>query len=86
MIFDLLSLAFCGVLLWQLARFEISSWRLDDHAPTYMATPLWIPRLALLVGAAALMFSMVRTLAADVLRLRPGVTTEGKLREGRHEP
>jgi TRAP-type transport system small permease protein len=85
-IFDLLSLAFCGILLWQLARFEISSWRLDDHAPTYLATPLWIPRLAMLIGAAALLFSMVRTLVADVVRLRPGRMATGKPMEGRHEP
>src|SRR6267154_471846 len=45
-IFDLLSLAFCVLLLWQLIKFEISSWRFDDHAPTYLATPLWIPRVA----------------------------------------
>jgi TRAP-type transport system small permease protein len=84
-IFDLLSLTFCGLLLWQLARFEMSSWRLDDHAPTYLATPLWIPRLAMFLGAAALLFSMLRTLAADVSRLRPGVTA-GKPTEGWHEP
>jgi TRAP-type transport system small permease protein len=69
-IFDLLSLAFCGALLWQLLRFEMSSWRFDDHAPTYLATPLWIPRLAMAVGAAALLFSMARTLAADIARLK----------------
>jgi TRAP-type transport system small permease protein len=85
-IFDLLSLAFCGILLWQLVRFEMSSWRLDDHAPTYLATPLWIPRLAMLVGATALVFSMVRTLTADFSSLRSGVTTAGKPLESRHEP
>src|SRR6266478_2260477 len=69
-IFDLLSLAFCMALLWQLVRFEMSSWRFDDHAPTYLATPLWLPRLAMVVGAAALLFSMARTLAADIARLR----------------
>lgn len=69
-IFDLLSLAFAMALLWQLVRFEMSSWRFDDHAPTYLATPLWIPRLAMVVGAAALLFSMVRTLAADIARLK----------------
>ena len=69
-IFDLLSLAFCMFLLWQLARFEMSSWRFDDHAPTYLATPLWIPRCAMVVGAAALTFSVARTLAADIARLR----------------
>jgi TRAP-type transport system small permease protein len=78
-IFDLLSLAFGLALLWQLVRFEMSSWRFDDHAPTYLATPLWIPRLAMAVGAAALLFSMARTLMADIARLR-------RLRRGAGEP
>jgi TRAP-type C4-dicarboxylate transport system permease small subunit len=69
-VFDLLSLAFAMALLWQLIRFEMSSWRFDDHAPTYLATPLWIPRLAMVVGAAALLVSMARTLAADIARLK----------------
>jgi TRAP-type C4-dicarboxylate transport system permease small subunit len=69
-VFDLLSLAFATALLWQLIRFEMSSWRFDDHAPTYLATPLWIPRLAMAIGAAALLFSMARTLVADIARLK----------------
>ena len=69
-IFDLLSLTFCVLLLWQLARFELSSFRFHDRAPTYLATPLWIPQIAMMLGAAALCFSMVRTLAADIARLR----------------
>jgi TRAP-type transport system small permease protein len=81
-IFDVLSLAFCAILLWQLARFEMSSWRFDDHAPTYLATPLWIPRCAMAAGAAALLFSMARTLAADIARLRD----RGKAPGSRHEP
>ena len=65
------------LLLWQLARFEISSWRFDDRAPTYLATPLWIPQAAMLLGAAALCFSMLRTLAADVARLRSARADDG---------
>jgi TRAP-type C4-dicarboxylate transport system permease small subunit len=77
-IFDLLSLAFCVLLLWQLARFEITSFRYGDRAPTYLATPLWLPQIAMMLGAAALCFSMIRTLAADIARLRAfGTTTEG---------
>jgi len=77
-IFDLLSLTFCVLLLWQLTKFEITSYRFGDHAPTYLATPLWIPQIAMMLGAAALGFSMVRTLAAHVARLRAfGKTTEG---------
>ena len=77
-IFDVLSLAFCVLLLWQLIRFQISSFRFGDQAPTYLATPLWIPRVAMLVGAAALCFSMMRTLAADIgIVRRLGGATEG---------
>src|SRR4029077_17303300 len=81
-IFDLLSLAFCVLLLWQLVRFEISSFRFGDRAPTYLATPLWIPQIAMMLGAAALCFSMLRTLAVDAARLR----ALGKTSEGADEP
>jgi len=81
-IFDLLSLIFCILLLSQLVRFEITSFRFSDHAPTYLATPLWIPQLAMMLGVLALCFSMVRTLAADVARLR----ALGKTKDGVHEP
>jgi TRAP-type C4-dicarboxylate transport system permease small subunit len=70
LIFDVLSLAFCGLLTWQLARFEIASWRFDDHAPTYLATPLWLPRAAMVFGTAALCVTVLRTLLVDIKRLR----------------
>src|SRR6202451_2176981 len=80
-IFALLSLAFCVLLLWQLARFELSSFRFGDRAPTYLATPLWIPQIAMMLGASALCFSMARTLAADVARLRALGKTTGRASE-----
>jgi TRAP-type transport system small permease protein len=80
-IFDVLSLIFCALLLWQLARFQLSSFRFGDQAPTYLATPLWIPRIAMAVGAAAICFSMVRTLAADVAALRAAGRTTAASRE-----
>src|SRR5262249_35341176 len=61
-IFDLLSLAFCVLLLWQLVRFEMMSFRFGDRAPTYLSTPLWIPQAVMMIGVAALCFSMLRTL------------------------
>jgi len=82
LIFDLLSLTFCVLLLWQLMRFEISSWRFEDHAPTYLGTPLWIPRVAMVVGAAALCVSMVRTLVSDIGKL----ISASHANEGPHEP
>ena len=81
-VFDLLSLAFCVLLLWQLVRFELTSFRFADRAPTYLATPLWIPQAAMLLGAAAACFTMLRTLAADIARLRKART----LSEGAGEP
>jgi len=81
-IFDLLSLTFAALLLWQLVRFELSSYRFDNRAPTYLGTPLWLPQLAMALGAAALCFSLVRTLAADVARLRAC----RRATEGRGEP
>jgi TRAP-type transport system small permease protein len=69
-IFDLLSVAFGAVLLWQLVRFELSSYRFADRAPTYLATPLWVPQLVMAFGTAALCFSLLRTLAADFAALR----------------
>src|SRR5262249_46361705 len=83
-IFDLLSLAFCALLLWQLVRFEITSYRFEDHAPTYLATPLWIPQAVMVLGAAALCFSVLRPLAANVARLRTlAATPDGAQDEGR---
>jgi len=70
--FDLLSLTFCALLLWFLIKFQISSMRFNDHAPTYLATPLWIPRLAMVLGAAALCISVFRTLVLDIQKLRSG--------------
>ena len=69
-IFDVLSLSFAALLFWQLVRFEFSSYRFADRAPTYLGTPLWIPQLVMMFGAAALCFSVVRTLAADIAKLR----------------
>jgi|SRR5215813_9584520 len=78
LIFDLLSFAFCGLLLWQLVRFQMSSWRFNDHAPTYLGTPLWLPRFAMVVGVAALVFSMLRTLVADIRKLRLAASGVGE--------
>lgn len=70
LIFDMLSLGFALLLAWQLMRFELSSWRSGDQAPTYLATPLWLPRIALVIGAAALCVSVTRTLIGHARRLR----------------
>jgi TRAP-type C4-dicarboxylate transport system permease small subunit len=69
-LFDLLALAFSALLLWQLIRLELSSWRFGERAPTYLETPLWIPRLVMAIGIAALCWSIGRTFMAHVRRAR----------------
>jgi TRAP-type C4-dicarboxylate transport system permease small subunit len=70
LIFDLVSLAAGAILLWQMARLEILSWRSGDTAPTYLATPLWLPRLMMLIGILALCLSLTRTIGLHARRLR----------------
>jgi TRAP-type C4-dicarboxylate transport system permease small subunit len=69
-VFGALALLVCTVLAWQFARFEMSSWRFGDRAPTYLNTPLWLPRLPMALGMAALCFALLRTLIADAKSLR----------------
>jgi len=69
-IFDVLSFGFAAILLWQLIKLERSSYRFGEKAPTYLETPLWIPRLAMAIGVAALLCSIVKTCLAHVRRFR----------------
>jgi TRAP-type C4-dicarboxylate transport system permease small subunit len=69
-IFDALAFAVSALLLWHFIRLEFSSWRFGERAPTYLETPLWLPRLAMAIGVAALCFSILRTFLAHVRRFR----------------
>jgi TRAP-type C4-dicarboxylate transport system permease small subunit len=64
LIFVLLALAASALLAWQFIRLVLSSWRFGDLAPTYLATPQWLPRLPMAIGMIALCFSLIRTLIA----------------------
>lgn len=67
-LFDLLSLGFCVLLVWQLSRFVLQTWRAEDVAPTLLATPLWIPQAVMPLGALAACVSLARSLAGNVRR------------------
>jgi TRAP-type C4-dicarboxylate transport system permease small subunit len=69
-VFDFVALIFCGIFVWQFIGLVRSSWRFGDHAPTFLETPLWLPRSLLVIGMAALCVSLVRSLAADLGHLR----------------
>jgi TRAP-type transport system small permease protein len=68
LIFDILSLVFGGVLIWQLTRFELQSWRSGDVAPTLLATPLWIPQALMPLGSVAVTVSLLRSAALNFRR------------------
>jgi TRAP-type transport system small permease protein len=67
-LFDVLSLGFCVLLVWQLTRFVLQTWRAEDVAPTLLATPLWIPQTLMPLGALAASVSLARSLAGNVRR------------------
>jgi TRAP-type C4-dicarboxylate transport system permease small subunit len=72
LIFDILSLLFCLVLLWQLTRFVMSSYRSGDEAPTTLGTPLWIPQAAMPLGILAATISLTRSMLGNWRRFRAG--------------
>jgi TRAP-type C4-dicarboxylate transport system permease small subunit len=78
LIFGFLSLAASALLAWQFVRLEMSSWRFGDVAPSYLATPLWLPRLPMALGMIALCFSLCRTLIAEAKTLRRLTTAGGQ--------
>jgi TRAP-type C4-dicarboxylate transport system permease small subunit len=87
LIFGLLSLSACVLLAWQFIRLELSSWRFGDVTPSYLSTPLWLPRLPMAIGMVALGFSLMRTVTAEAKRLRHLIGAHGKpdRAHGRHD-
>ena len=72
LVFDLLSLMFCFVLLWQLTRFVITTHHTQDVAPTMLATPLWIPQAVMPIGMLAATISVLRSALGNWRRFRAG--------------
>jgi TRAP-type C4-dicarboxylate transport system permease small subunit len=70
LLFDLLTLSFAMLLTWHYVRLELSSWRFAERAPTFLETPLWLPRLVMAIGAFALCLAIVRTILLHLRLLR----------------
>ncbi len=70
--FDVVILAFCVLLVWQLGRFVLNNWHSGDVAPTHWMTPLWIPQASMPIGAVFLTWSVLRSLRADLAAFRRG--------------
>jgi TRAP-type C4-dicarboxylate transport system permease small subunit len=71
-LFDVLSLLFCFVLMWQLTRFVATSYRSEDVAPTLLGTPLWIPQALMPIGMLAATVSLLRAARGNWRRFRAG--------------
>jgi TRAP-type transport system small permease protein len=70
LVFDLLSIVFTVVLVWQLTRFAMQSYRSEDAAPTLLATPLWIPQAIMPIGMVAVTASLLRAAWGNWQRFR----------------
>lgn len=80
LVFELVCLFCIAVLLWQLARLELGTWRSEDVAPTILGTPLWIPRLTMPLGAAVLLLTLLRTVLGDWRRITALTQGRGAMR------
>ena len=65
-LFDVLSLGLCILLVWQLTRFVLQTYRSEDVAMTLLATPLWIPQALMPIGALAASISLLRSLIGNI--------------------
>ena len=68
-LFDVVNLALCAILVWQLARLTMTSFRSGDVAPTLLATPLWIPQAIMPIGALAVTISLLRSAVGNFRRV-----------------
>lgn len=69
LVFDLLSFAYIALTNWYFLQFVMSSYRREAQAPTMLATPLWIPETAMVVGATLLLIVLGRAIVRDVKAL-----------------
>lgn len=71
-----LSLLFTLVLAWQLWRLLTRSYASGVSAPTLLGTPLWIPQSMMLIGTAALAFTLGRIAVSRSRALASGIAAK----------
>ena len=69
LIFDLLSFGYIALTDWYFVQFVMSSYRREAAAPTTLATPLWIPETAMIVGATLLLIVLAKAVIDDIRKL-----------------
>jgi TRAP-type transport system small permease protein len=70
LVFDGATAVVAVILFVEFTRFTWITWQSGDVAATVLLTPLWLPRLAMPIGALALTLTLLRTLIGDWRRLR----------------
>ena len=69
LVFDLLSFGYIALTDWYFLQFVMSSYRREAQASTVLATPLWIPETAMIVGATLLLLVLGKAVIDDVRKL-----------------
>jgi TRAP-type C4-dicarboxylate transport system permease small subunit len=69
LVFDALSFAYIALTDWYFVQFVMSSYNREALAPTVLATPLWIPETAMVVGATLHLVVLGRAIVRDLKEL-----------------
>jgi TRAP-type C4-dicarboxylate transport system permease small subunit len=67
-LFDVLALAGSAIVLWQVCRLEWITWNSGDVSATWLMTPLWLPRLAMVVGMLVLCITLLGAVVTGARR------------------
>jgi TRAP-type C4-dicarboxylate transport system permease small subunit len=65
-LFDLLSLGVALILLWQYFRYTETRFLSGSTAPTKLGTPHWIPAVPMVLGMAAYVLAIVKSVIGNV--------------------
>jgi TRAP-type C4-dicarboxylate transport system permease small subunit len=69
LIFNLLSFGYIALTDWYFLQFVMSSYRREAAASTVLATPLWIPETAMIVGVTMLLIVLGKAIVDDIRKL-----------------
>ena len=65
-LFDLLALGVAAILLWQYYRYTQTRFLSGNTAPTKLATPQWIPAVPMVLGMAAFVLAIFKSIIGNI--------------------
>ena len=69
LVFNLLSFTYIAITDWYFLQFVMSSYRREAMASTALGTPLWIPEMAMVLGATMLLIVLGKAVIDDIRKL-----------------